>query len=325
MTSLKELQNLHNGLSGKAARIFAGACRGYCVVPPVFIKVILTYRCNLSCEFCSQPRPDPLPPDITLKDIEILERNIRNSFPARPRLHLFGGEPSIHEDFSAIAGYLNARGYAVSASTNGALLYELRQAFSGMREINVSLNTADLGGTQETLARFGRSKEGRRARVTLACPVTDFSRGRLAGIVERFQDAPVQRIVFQHTTLPGPLAQGRDMALFREAVAAVKKTRFRIPVSFFPDIRAGDIGKYYCDFCFPGKKCGCLYPWFVLLVRPDMSVAGCNWLQEPLGDARQEKLSGIWNGPLYRQFRDRALYAEAKSAPCARCCHRTYY
>ena len=142
--NLKELQNFQNTGLGKilnGVRLF----RGYSPIPPLAAFLILTYRCNLNCHFCFQSRERrEAYPDMSIEDVQLIEKNFSNSFIYKPRIHLFGGEPTINKDFPEIVKYLGGKGYRMSMTTNGVGIHDCIEPLLAVKarvEINMSLNT----------------------------------------------------------------------------------------------------------------------------------------------------------------------------------------
>ncbi|MFZ5517032.1 MAG: radical SAM protein [Candidatus Zhuqueibacterota bacterium] len=112
---------------------------------PETISLFLTYRCNLRCSMCGQwgengiyrrSRPeDELP---TQKLLDLLDE-VR-SF--RPNITLFGGEPFLHRDWSAIVQRAKHHRLRVNAITNGTLLHRFAAQIvdSQLDELIISLD-----------------------------------------------------------------------------------------------------------------------------------------------------------------------------------------
>lgn len=133
--NLKPLQNLHNTPIGKLL-YWIEMFRGYSPVSPRLVELLLTYKCNLSCEFCYQAREKRETfPDMKIEGAKVIEENIRKSFYFKPRIHLFGGEPSVNRDFMKILRYFSNKGYKVSLTTNGVDIDKFIQGLAMTRNL----------------------------------------------------------------------------------------------------------------------------------------------------------------------------------------------
>jgi len=111
---------------------------------PQIASLLLTWRCNLNCDYCNAakiiqagrgkgPENDA--------DLARVKRIFANPLFANCLLvDLLGGEPLLVKDLAIIVAYLAARGHIVNISTNGLLLadriIDLKRA--GISRINVS-------------------------------------------------------------------------------------------------------------------------------------------------------------------------------------------
>ncbi len=326
--NLKEQQNFINTRAGKlldVVRLFGG----YSPIPPLAVFMILTYRCNLSCPFCFQSRDRrSTHPDMTLEDIKLIEKNIRRSFWRKPRIHLFGGEPTINSDFFEIVRYLSGEGYRLSMTTNGVGLKDLVEPLvdSGARmEINMSLNTMNFEEQVSALDLFRDLDRDNRMYINLACPINTENQGSLIEIVERFQGSHARCITLQHAIFTKDRDPGIDPVLLKKQVTELKQGKLRKPVLFFPDIKIKDIEDYYLNPEFPLNRNKCVLPWLVLFIQPNGDVIACEEIEAVIGNAKNEKLNRIWNSKAQRKFRQNIQRNGISHPVCYRCCHRQYY
>lgn len=106
---------------------------------PIEIVLDITRRCNLKCLMCTQIRhSDAIPDYLSWYDpsrelplsawINLLDQ-VKAS---RPRVHITGGEPLVHQHFKDLVREVKSRGLFMRLTTNGTLL-------SGVAELLVSL------------------------------------------------------------------------------------------------------------------------------------------------------------------------------------------
>ena len=328
--NVKKLQNLPNTRLGRTLDV-VHLLRGYAPLAPLYVELALTYRCNLTCGYCYQAASKRAAfPDMTLTDVRAIDANLRRSFAIRPRLYLFGGEPTLAREFGEILSYLDRRGYRLSFTTNGTLLERHLARVGACRHIDnvvVSLNAGNLRTVPALVPELVRRTAGARTTVSLNCPVdlaaeTGLRLVELIGSVDgcgaRFISVQHSQSVFLH----GRSADAADLvAQIREAAAG----RTRTELTFFPAIRDADLPAYYADPGFPRRARGCVLPWFDLFVQPNGDVVPCDELDLVMGNLKTDELSDIWNSERYRRFR-RRIGAQGVSHPiCRRCCHRRYY
>lgn len=115
-----------------------------------YLRLSVTDRCDLRCVYCMKPKPDFLPKSelLTLEELTVLcdafiERGVS-------KIRLTGGEPLVRRDILSLIETLGTRigepGLKeLCLTTNGTQLvkYAERLAASGVRRINVSLDTLD--------------------------------------------------------------------------------------------------------------------------------------------------------------------------------------
>ena len=122
------------------------------------LRVSVTDRCNLRCQYC-MPEPDYawLPRDTLLSFEEIASLAEAFTTLGVDRVRLTGGEPLLRRDLPALIRLLR-RNRAIrdlALTTNGVLLADQAVALraAGLHRITVSLDTLDRSRFQE-LARF---------------------------------------------------------------------------------------------------------------------------------------------------------------------------
>jgi radical SAM protein with 4Fe4S-binding SPASM domain len=265
---------------------------------------------------------------MNIEDVKVIEENIDRSFVLRPRIHLFGGEPTINKDFVEILNYFSERKYKISMTTNGVNIkghiWDLIKA-KGLSEINISLNTMDIKGLLSTLECFRQAEGEARKYVTIACPINAMNQNKMIDIVREFEGSYAQCITFQHTVLPIDGNLGIDSREVKKNVEKIKRTKYRLPVIFLPDIKTRDIENYYTDRKFPYNMKKCIFPWFVFFIQPNGDVLACEEVNVVMGNAKRESSKEIWNGEIYKRYRQ-SIHKFGVSHPnCWRCCHRNYY
>jgi MoaA/NifB/PqqE/SkfB family radical SAM enzyme len=317
---------------------------------PVCLYLEVTNRCNLLCTTCPRTFEDLEPPaDMSWE----LFTSIVEQFPNIARVVLHGvGEPMMVKALPRMVRYLKERGSYVLFNTNGTLLTlkkgaELADA--GLDELRVSLDAAT---PQSFLLVRGKDMFQRIVRNVRAFTHMQREEGMtrplvslwLTGLKETIAELPafvrlaaalgvgeihLQRLVF--------MAQDRGLAressaLFEKhadeegrhiaeasALAAELGIRFNASGAAEPgtSLERG-----------PGERPWslCRRPWSLMYFTATGRAIPCciapfslrGYDSFTLGDATQQSLREIWNGPRYQDFR-RALLSESPPPACANC------
>ena len=317
---------------------------------PVCLYLETTNRCNLLCQTCPRTFEELEPPaDMSWQ----LFTHIVDQFPQIARVVLHGvGEPMMVKSLPRMVRYLKERGAYVLFNTNGTLLTERKGReliAAGLDELRVSLDAAE---PRAFLAVRGKDMFARIVRNVRAFTALQRAEGIarplvslwLTGLKETIAQLPefvrlahrigvsevhLQRLVF---TPQGMGLARADSALFErlqgdepkrieEAAALAEELGVRFNASGATE--PGTSLKRAADD-HPWSLCR--RPWtlmyFTALGRAipcciaPFSMRGYDGFT--LGDATQESLRQIWNGPRYREFR-RALLSESPSPACASC------
>jgi MoaA/NifB/PqqE/SkfB family radical SAM enzyme len=317
---------------------------------PVCLYLETTNRCNLLCETCPRTFEELEPPaDMSWP----LFTQIVDQFPRIARVVLHGvGEPMMVKALPRMVRYLKDRGTYVLFNTNGTLLTERKGReliAAGLDELRVSLDAAE---PRAFLAVRGKDMFDRIVRNVRRFTALQRDEGIerplvslwLTGLKETIDQLPefvrlahrigvsevhLQRLVF----MPERLGLARpESALFEslegdeprrleEAAAVAEELGVRFDAS-----GATEPGTSLKRAAENHPWSLCRRPWtlmyFTALGRAipcciaPFSVRGYDGFT--LGDATQESLRQIWNGPRYQEFR-RALLSETPPPACASC------
>lgn len=308
MLDLITLQNLPNTQLGKLANSIR-YLRGYSP-QPFFISFIITYRCNLNCEFCYQktyPKTKKL--YFNIKDLPLIHKNINYFF--KPRIHIFGGEPMMHPHFLDIVRFFAENKYKLSMTTNGTKLNEYVDTLKQFKEVNISLNSDNWKGVVEIADKL---KKKTKIRINLVYVLS--STDKINKIIKVFKSTKIDSLILQHLMFDNVNKTKNKLKL----MTYMKNSLIR----YYPAIKKNDIKNYYSNLIFPSQK-KCLRPWFTFFLLPDCNVIPC---EQPksiiLGNLKEQKLSEIWNGKKFRDFRSK-IQKDGIWSSCFRCCHRQYY
>jgi MoaA/NifB/PqqE/SkfB family radical SAM enzyme len=317
---------------------------------PVCLYLETTNRCNLLCTTCPRTFEDLEPPaDMSWE----LFTAIVDQFPTIARVVLHGvGEPMMVRDLPRMIRYLKARGTCVLFNTNGTLLTRRKGQElidSGLDELRVSLDAAE---TRSFALVRGRDMFERIVRNVRAFTAIQKELRRetprvslwLTGLKETLAELPsfvrlahnmgisevyLQRLVYfpegqglarQESALFEQL-DGAQASLIREAEDLARSLGIAFNASGATEpgtsLRRQQEGQPWSP---------CRRPWTLMYFTAHGKALPCciapfsmrGYESFTLGDATQQTLRDIWNGPRYQEFR-RALLSDAPPAACASC------
>lgn len=319
--------------------------------PPVCLYLETTNRCNLLCTTC--PRTyEALEPEADMS--WELFRRIVDQLPNIPRVVLHGvGEPMLVKELPRMVRHLKARGAYVLFNTNGTLLTPDKGrelCDTGLDELRVSLDAAD---ARTFLAVRGRNYFNRivrnvraftamqarehldKPRVSLWLTGLKETIGQLPAFVRiageiGVKEVYLQRLVFFDENAIG-LAQP-DQALFERltgeeaAHLQAAEAQARSLGIAFNASGATEPGTSLRRASEPSPWSLCRRPWSVMYFTANGRALPCciapfsqrGYENYTLGDATQQTLQQIWNGPAYQAFRERLRSIDPAKA-CASC------
>jgi MoaA/NifB/PqqE/SkfB family radical SAM enzyme len=320
--------------------------------PPLCVYLEVTNRCNLLCTTCPRTYDELEPPaDMSWERFT----SIVDQLPRLARAVLHGvGEPMLVRDLPRMVEYLRRRGVYVLFNTNGTVLNERSGRAliaAGLDELRVSLDAA----TRESFKAIrGRDYFGRIVRNVSAFRALQEREGHtsprvslwITGLKETIRELPdfvrragemgvkevyLQRLVFFERDAVG-LARP-DQTLF-ERMNSDNKVFFELA-----EAAARDLGITFSAsgaVSEPGLSLKredehspwglCRRPWTLMYFTASGRALPCciapfsqrGYAHYTLGNATQQTLSEIWNGPAYRDFRA-ALLSVTPPESCANC------
>jgi MoaA/NifB/PqqE/SkfB family radical SAM enzyme len=318
---------------------------------PVCLYLETTNRCNLLCTTCPRTFETLEPPgDMSWE----LFTRIVDQLPNIARVVLHGvGEPMLVKELPRMIQYLKDRGAYVLFNTNGTLLNAKRGrelVDTGLDELRVSLDAAD---DKTFLLVRGRNYFNRICRNVRAFTEMQAREGLdqprvslwLTGLKETVAQLPdfirlahdigvkevyLQRLVFFDRDALG-LARP-DQALFermtREDAGSLETamTLSRALGISFNASGATEPGASLKRVTDTNPWSLCHRPWTVMYFTANGRALPCciapfsqrGYENYTLGDATQQTLREIWNGPAYQSFRQ-ALYSDPPPPACANC------
>jgi MoaA/NifB/PqqE/SkfB family radical SAM enzyme len=329
----------------------AVAENGAAARPPVCLYLEVTNRCNLLCTTCPRTYVELEPPaDMSW---ELFRRIVDQVNVSRAVLHGVG-EPMLVKNLPKMVRYLKNRGVYVLFNTNGTVLNEKNGRALidvGLDELRVSLDAANAASYlkvrgKDYFNRILKNVKAFRAMQEREGHAKPRVSAWLTGLKETVEELPafvriaaeigvrevyLQRLVFfDHDTIG--LARP-DQALFErmakdeadylhEAEAVAKS----LGLTFSASGAASEPGMSLARKRDDNPWSLCRRPWTVMYFTANGRALPCciapfsqhGYENYTLGDATQESLREIWNGPRYQSFRA-GLLSDTPPQACANC------
>jgi MoaA/NifB/PqqE/SkfB family radical SAM enzyme len=318
--------------------------------PPVCVYLEVTNRCNLLCETCPRTFETLEPPaDMSWE----LFRSIVDQLPGLVRAVLHGvGEPMLVKDLPRMIRYLKDRGVYVLFNTNGTLLAPRKRMElieTGLDELRVSLDAAEAESFfkvrgKDMFDRIVRNVgefTALQAKIGATTPRVSLWLTGLKETVEQLPDfvrlaakigvreVHLQRLVYDE--LGRGLARP-DSSLFektrRDEEAAIEAAQ-AIGAALSVTIDASgatEPGLSLKRERHDAPWSSCRRPWSLMYFTAHGTALPCciapfstrGYENYTLGDATQQSLREIWNGPAYKAFRA-GLTGDTPPKPCENC------
>jgi len=319
---------------------------------PVCLYLETTNRCNLLCTTCPRTYAELEPPADMRWD---LFTSIVDQVPDLARAVLHGvGEPMLVKNLPRMVRYLKDRGVYVLFNTNGTVLNERNGRAlidAGLDELRVSLDAANPTSFRAVRGKdyFNRILKNVRAFRALQ-EAEGHDRPRvsawLTGLKETVKELPafirvaadigvrevyLQRLVFFDDEAVGMARP--DQALFERLTGEdaryleeAEALACSLNITFSASGAASEPGSSLKKTVDDSPWSLCRRPWTLMYVTANGRAIPCciapfsqrGYEHYTLGDATQQTLREIWNGPAYRDFRT-ALLSDEPPHACANC------
>jgi MoaA/NifB/PqqE/SkfB family radical SAM enzyme len=320
---------------------------------PVCLYLETTNRCNLLCTTC--PRTyEQLEPEADMS--WELFTSLIDQYPNIARVVLHGiGEPMLVKDIAQRVQYLKDRNIYVLFNTNGTLLTEANGRAlieAGLDELRVSLDAAESEVFQmvrgkdffdkivtnvRNFTQLQRTLNASKPRVSLWLTGLRETVDQLPGFVRLAHSVGVTEVYLQRLVFfDDPMSENslaraesalfehtteREESLIREAEAVARELGVMFSAS-----GATDPGESIRMQRTDNPWSLCRRPWSLMYITANGRVLPCciapfsmkGYGSFTLGDATQNALRDIWNGPEYQRFRE-GLLTSAPPPACSNC------
>jgi MoaA/NifB/PqqE/SkfB family radical SAM enzyme len=320
--------------------------------PPVCLYLEVTNRCNLLCTTCPRTYEELEPPaDMSWK----LFTSIVDQVPDLARVVLHGvGEPMLVKALPRMVRYLVDRGVYTLFNTNGTVLGERSGRAlidAGLDELRVSLDASNARSFQEIRGKnyFNRilknvrafralqEREGHsRPRVSAWLTGLKETVSQLPDFVRVAAEVGVKEVYLQRLVYFNEAAIGKaqpDQTLFEQMsgeeaqyLKEAERLAHALGVVFSASGAASEPGMSLRNSEGNSPWSLCRRPWSLMYITANGRALPCciapfsqhGYDHYTLGDATQQTMREIWNGPAYREFR-KALLSDRPRAACAGC------
>ena len=316
---------------------------------PVCLYLEVTNRCNLLCETCPRTFEELEPPaDMSWE----LFTGIVDQVPNVARVVLHGvGEPMLVKALPRMIRYLKDRGIYVLFNTNGTLLSPKKHRAlidTGLDELRVSLDAAD---AKTFLAVRGKNFFDRIVRDVGSFTALQREQGLvsprvslwLTGLQETVEQLPafirladtmgvkevhLQRLVFDESGygMARPESSLFESVREREGAAIAEASAIAAALGIVLDASGATEPGLSLRQQDSQPWSTCRRPWSLMYFTAHGRALPCciapfsarGYASYTLGDATQQTLREIWNGPAYQELR-RTLLSDTPWKPCQNC------
>ncbi len=314
---------------------------------PLYVKIKLTWRCNLRCIFCTVWREGVKDP-LTLPLVQSLAEELA-SLGTR-KVHLSGGEVFLRRDIFEVVASFAKRKIQVNMTTNGTLLTPAaatRLVESGIHNVSISLDGAT-PATHDTIRgkrNWKRTIRGihnlrraakhahRKIHIRINTVITRHNYKDIAGLPEIAHQAGADRL----TLIPVDDNIGRqrlnkrrireyneDVAprLAEKALAYGMIERVNEAYPFGQEKAHLELSKMglYAQGLYKAQPC--YMPWLHAMISPAGYVYPCCMMRSrpPLGNLiATGSFRAVWAGATFDNFRRQMLDPGQRPALCHAC------
>ncbi len=311
---------------------------------PLYVKIKVTWACNLRCRMCNvwrQNRANALDTDALASLVnELADQGCQ-------KVHLSGGEVLTRPDLFAVIEACVRRDIRVNLTTNGTLITRdvaYRLADSGVRSISVSLDSPFRkvhdalrgdGAWKQTVRGvkyLRKAIDKQKVKVHLRCN-TVVTRQNYQSLVDLADFAAdlgydcLTLIPVDDSTGTLRLNKGRLLE-FNESIAphlarqGLEHGLFEHVADAYPYGTTGSDLEYAKDGLYARGlylSQPCYAPWTHALVTPRGRVYACcmtRTLPRPLGNLKRQAFSEIWASDRYRAFRQEIHRPTLQACQC---------
>ena len=309
------------------------------VVKPYKICWLITWRCNLACNYCDIGQLDHQ----QMKKEELTPEEAKRIIPELKAMGVkfitfAGGEPLLYEGIYDVLLACKSEGFIVGLVTNGITIdmeAAKRLADAGVDHIHISLDVPGQG--QNEIRNYGKCFERVDAafknllkyrnicnyHLGVACVVSGYNSDKLEQVFEYAERMSLDSVALQPFFVNQ--IRTRDMAekfsvppqkvpSLRRDLAAIQKKYSRL-VRNSP-FYTRNVAEYFADNKLKGTTC--YGGGLTINILPDGSLGPCYYLQDKqAGSLRDKRFTDIINSPSYRDMLKRVRKRDCPTCWCA--------
>lgn len=341
-------------LLGKIHTMIPMLCNSTRALPPLFVHIEVTHRCNVSCSMCYQDCRLSPESELTLPEI----KQIIDQLPKWCILSLTGGELFLREDVAALLDYAMKRGKC-SIVTNGSLVKDshidmivrnrlllMAVSIDGMQATHDNIRNSPglFDKAVGTLVKIREKKKELRSSFPLIDIKTVILKENLSQLTEILDLADSLAADFVTFSIPRamdnlysapyrndlseicqtqpvyPELGEEDLTVLTRQIEALRKYQGKVKIRTYPEnmLHAANIERFYRQELTPNSFKACFLPWSRMSISPHGDVFPC--MSYRIGNVREDSLAKLWNSERFRAFRG-ALDKKSLSSFCFSCCH----
>jgi MoaA/NifB/PqqE/SkfB family radical SAM enzyme len=325
-------------------------------LPPRFVTLKPTLRCNLRCEFCRFVANGDVFGKRDWLEIDDWKRIVDEIAPYHPYVCLTGGEPTLFPQIAELVAHIRSHRLTCVLTTNGTMLAQRAEALmqvppdvvilslDGPREVHDAVRKAE--GTYDRALAGARKldalRQGRSAPyLVVNTAITGHTYESALGMVRVAREFGAFALNFQHfwfLTQPmvqahnarwgdcfpldydrvgGTATEGIDTDRLYDAIQRLKREEFGLPILFYPELDRAAMRLYYAEPETFTHRAAPSCAWISTDILPNGDVSPC--FELVCGNVLQQPFAEIWNSPSFRDHR-RRLTEHGPYPVCARCC-----
>ena len=273
------------------------------VRPIVYLKLGVTYRCQLHCRHCctgSYARDTRR--ELTTEEVkDAIDQSYKPLV-----IHFFGGEPTLRSDLIELIEYASERAVFVFFDTNGLLIsrdYATRLRTSGLELLHVSIDSPipekhdeyrGMEGSFEKAVQAVRNAldAGLKCAISTYATRESLENGEFEGMIRLGRELGATGVRYQLPTPAGRWLHNVDVKLTPEEEEKLRE------LAEFPTV--------YRDFHFQtqaSSQCRGIAAGQYAYISPLGEIQPCSFMPLSFGNIREEPVKAIlermWKHPLY--------------------------
>ncbi|MBN1434688.1 radical SAM protein [Candidatus Fermentibacterales bacterium] len=296
------------------------------VTAPYRADLALTYRCNVACAHCYNPKSRAGTKELSLEEWRQAMRKLWGA--GVPHVAFTGGEPTLRDDLPDLVGSAEAIGMVTGLLSNGVRLADAglvgRLADEGLDYVQITLESADPGVHDSMVGASAHEKTvtglrnciGRGLYCVTNTTITRQNAGTLESTLDLIAGLGLRSAAFNSIIHSGRAVSGSGGA-----------DRFELPIEELSLVlralheKADDLGlrliwytpTRYCELDPVELELGpkrCTAGLYNICVEPDGEVLPCQSYYESAGNILREGWEAIYGSPLMRGIRERTWIEE---------------